>query len=107
MEIEEANENREKRKVEVREFLAEADLLEFVEAMRSVFGPGVGLDWVKYGDRYLGRDAYEQHCREARASAWRLAKWKQVTPRWGVSTESQNRASAKGSVRVSRWTRRK
>lgn len=64
MEIDEANANREKRIEKTRAFLREAGLLEVVDEFNAAFQ--VRIDWVKYGDRILGRDAYERSVDEAK-----------------------------------------
>jgi hypothetical protein len=81
MKWEEADARREKRKAEVREFLREADLLEFFDQVRSVFGEGVRIDWVKFGDRFLGRDAYEASVRSSRIHRQRVSQWHKRTER--------------------------
>jgi hypothetical protein len=79
MKWEEADARREKRKAEVREFLREADLLTFVDQVRSVFGEGVRIDWIKFGERVYGRDAYEASVRSSRIHKQRLKQWHERT----------------------------
>jgi hypothetical protein len=81
MKWEEADARREKRKAEVREFLREAELLTFFDQVRSVFGEGVRIDWVKFGDRILGRDAYEASVKAARLHRQRVKQWHERTVR--------------------------
>ena len=91
MKWEEADANREHRKAEVREFLTEAGLVEVVDAVRSVFGAGVRIDWAKHGEKILGRAAYEESMREAARHKRRVEQWesrkKTSCTTWRKSTD--------------------
>ena len=82
MKWEQADANREARKAEVRATLQEWGLIEVVDALRSVFGDGVRLEWATDGKSILGKEAYEKSVLEAKARKRRVARWHLVRKKW-------------------------